>query len=78
MGKNSYLGGGTVIGFGTTSQAKSKGRSGGLNLSSPAEQQKMRLAAKKRRKKIAEQIAANEVVIKQLSDQWLAEKDGKK
>jgi len=43
-------------------------------LSSPAEQQKARLAEKKRKKAIAAQIKKNEKVVKRLSDQWLAEK----
>jgi hypothetical protein len=74
MGKGHYHGGGTLVGFGTTT-GRSKGGGRGLNLSSsPAEKQKVRLAQKKRKKVVAEQIAANEMLVKQLSDQWLAEK----
>jgi hypothetical protein len=74
MGKGHYHGGGTLVGFGTTT-GRSKGGGRGLNLSSsPAEKQKIRLAEKKRKKAVAERIAANEVLVKKLSDQWLAEK----
>lgn len=74
MGKGHYHGGGTLIGFGTT-RGKSKGSGRGLNLSSsPAEKQKARVAEKKRRKAAAERLATNEKLVKQLSDQWLAEK----
>lgn len=76
MGKGHYHGGGTLIGFGTTSR-RSKGGGRGLNLSSPADQQKARLAEKKRKKAIAAKIAKNEKIVKRLSDQWLAEKGRK-
>lgn len=76
MGKGHYHGGGTLLGFGTTT-GRSKGGGRGLNLSSPADKQKARLAEKKRRKAVADRIATNEKVVKQLSDQWLAEKGRK-
>ena len=77
MGKGHYHGGSTLLGFGTT-RGKSKGGGRGLNLSSsPAEKQKVRLAEKKRGKAAAERLATNERLVKQLSDQWLAERGRK-
>ena len=73
MGKGHCHGGGTLLGFGKTT-GKSCSSRRGLNLSSPAEKQRARLAEKKRRKAAAERLAKNERLVKQLSDQWLAEK----
>lgn len=75
MGKGHYYGGGTLGGFGTTTS--SKGRRGGINTTSVADKQRARLAEKKRRKALADQLATNEKLVKQLSDQWLAEKGRK-
>lgn len=77
MGKGHYLGGGTLIGFGTTT-GKSTSSRRGLNLSSgPADRQRAKLAEKKRRKQVADKIAATEKVVKKLSDEWRAEKGRK-
>lgn len=76
MGKGHYLGGGTLIGFGTTTGKSTPSRRG-LNLTSQVDKQRARLAEKKRRKQVADKIAATEKVVKKLSDEWRAEKGRK-
>lgn len=72
MGKGHYYGGGTLGGFGTTTS--SKGRRGGINTTSVVDKQRARLAEKKRKERLADQLRTNEKLVRQLSDQWLAEK----
>ncbi|GGN60734.1 hypothetical protein GCM10011349_42710 [Novosphingobium indicum] len=79
MGKGSYLGGHTVVGFG--SSTKARGRRGGINSESPAAKQMASNEQKRREAKLAEQrrITAeitkkNVKFAKRLGERWHREK----
>ena len=72
MGKGHYLGGGTLGGFGSISNAK--GRTGGIGTAGAALREQRRVAEKKAKRELAAKIRVNEKIAQQLGKQWAAEK----
>jgi hypothetical protein len=72
MGKGHYLGGGSLIGFGSISNAK--GRRGGIGVSGAALREQRRVAEKWQKRKLVAQVKANEEILKRNGEHWAAEK----
>jgi hypothetical protein len=75
MAKGHYLGGGSLLGFGTIT--KTKGRRGGIGTSGTALRAQRRVEQRETEKKAREKIKANEKIARQMSKEWTAGKGRK-